>query len=293
MSRSPATKSGTYMAAFRAIESTKPEKERLLYDPFAAVFLSKFYQLLLVFCNISLFRNITTAGIQFRWPGTFTAAVARTKLIDDMIIDAIRNEGINQVIILHATYDTRAHRLNVGVPLNYVEMDHPDLQRRKCKMLASLGGLPGIPIDYVQLDMNTQQISDVIPQLFYRQHYKTLFLWEGLTSTMEAKQGETIFHHIRKFNPGTQVIFTYVEKAVLENPKAFYGFEKVNRLLHRAGESWDFGMCPAELHAYLEEHQMKVRYDGGAADYRAQYFGEKSKQMKGYEYFRVIRAEVK
>ncbi|HEY9262096.1 SAM-dependent methyltransferase [Chitinophaga sp.] len=293
MSRSPATKSGTYMAAFRAIESTKPEKERLLYDPFAAVFLSKFYQLLLVFCNISLFRNVITACIQFRWPGTFTAAIARTKLIDDMIIDAVRNEGINQVIILHATYDTRAHRLNVGVPLHYVEMDHPALQRRKSKLLASLGGIPGIPIDYVQLDMNTQQISEVIPQLLYRQHYKTLFLWEGLTSNMEAKQGETIFHHIRQFNPGTQIIFTYVEKAVLENPKSFYGFEKVNKLLRRAGEGWDFGMCPAELHAYLEAHDMNIRYDGGAADYRAQYFGEKSKHMKGYEYFRVIRAEVK
>lgn len=293
MSRSPATKSGTYMAAFRAIESTKPEKERLLHDPFAAVFLSKFYQLLLVCCNISLFRKIITGCIQFRWPGSFTAGVARTKLIDDMIIDAVRNDGINQVIILHATYDTRAHRLNVGVPLHYVEMDHPDLQHRKRTMLASLGGLPTIPIDYVQLDMNTQQISEVIPQLCYRQHYKTLFLWEGLVSNMEAKQGETIFHHIRQFNPGTQIIFTYAEKAALENPKAFYGFEKVNRLLRRAGENWDFGMCPAELHPYLEEHEMKLRYDGGAADYRAQYFGDKSKQMKGYEYFRVLRAEVK
>lgn len=293
MSRSPATKSGTYMAAFRAIESTKPEKERLLHDPFAAVFLSKFYQLLLACCSISLFRNIITACIQFHWPGTFTAAVARTKLIDDMIVDAVRNEGVNQVIILHATYDTRAHRLKVGLPLHYVEMDHPDLQHRKRTMLASLKGLPNVPVDYVQLNMNTQQISEVIPQLFYRQHYKTLFLWEGLTSTMEAKQGEAIFHHIRKFSPGTQAIFTYIEKAVLENPKAFYGFEKVNRLLRRAGEDWDFGMCPAELHAYLDAHDMKVRYDGGAADYRAQYFGEKSKQMKGYEYFRVIRVEVK
>ncbi|MBS0027893.1 class I SAM-dependent methyltransferase [Chitinophaga sp. 22321] len=293
MSRSPANKSGTYMAAFRAIESTKPEKERLLHDPFAAVFLSGFYQFLLVCCSYRFIRNIVTSCIQFRWPGTFTAAVARTKLIDDMIIDAVRYDGINQVIILNATYDTRAHRLNTGLPLHYVEMDHPVLQHRKRKLLATLENQPTIPVDYVQLDMNTQQISDVIPRLFYRQHYKTLFLWEGLTSNMEAEQGETIFHHVRKFNPGTQIIFTYVEKAALENPKAFYGFERIDRLLRRAGENWDFGMCPAELHAYLETHNMKVRYDGGAADYRAQYFGEKSRQMKGYEYFRIARAEVK
>lgn len=293
MSRSPANKSGTYMAAFRAIESTKPEKERLLHDPFAAIFLSKFYQFLLACCSYRLMRNIVTGCIQLRWPGTFTAAVARTKLIDDMIIDAVRAEGINQVIILNATYDTRAHRLNVGQPLHYVEMDHPELQHRKRKLLASLGGLPTVHVDYVQLDMNIQHISDVIPQLFYRQHYKTLFLWEGLTSNMEAKQGETIFHYVRKFSPGTQIIFTYVEKAVFNNPKAFYGFVRIDRLLRRAGENWDFGMYPAELQRYLDAHHMKLRYDGGAADYRTQYFGEKSKRMKGYEYFRVARAEVK
>jgi len=293
MSRFPARKSGTYMAAFRAIESTKPEKERLFNDPFAAAFLSKFYKTLLAGCSIPLFRKIVTGCIQLRWPGTFTAAVARTKLIDDMILHAVRSQGINQVIILNASYDTRAHRLNVGVPLHYVEMDHPVLQRSKQKILAKVVGFPTVPVDYVQLDMNQGQISDVFPRLFYGEHYKTLFLWEGLTTTAEAKQGEIIFNQVKKFRPGTQIIFTYVEKAVLENPKAFYGFIRINRLLRRAGENWNFGMCPAELHAYLESHHLQLHYDGGAADYRAKYFGEKSQQMKGYEYFRVVRAEVK
>ncbi|MBO9733230.1 MAG: SAM-dependent methyltransferase [Chitinophaga sp.] len=293
MSRLPATKSGTYMAAFRALESTKPEKERLFQDPFATVFLSKFYQLLLACCSISLFRKLVMAAIQLRWPGTFTSGVARTKLIDDMIIDAVRNDGINQVIILNATFDTRAHRLNIGMPLHYVEMDHPELQHRKRTRLATIKGLPQVPIDYVQLDMNTQQISDVIPQLFYRDHYKTLFIWEALTTELEARLGTTIFHHVREYNPGTQIILSYVDKAVIDNPAAFYGANKVKRLLSRAGEDWDFGMDPKVLRDYLEAHNLVVRYEGGAADYRRQYFGDKSASMKGHEYLRVIRAEVK
>lgn len=281
------------MAAFRAIESTKPEKERLLYDPFASAFLSKFYQLILAGCMIPFIRRIVTACIQFRWPGSFTAAVARTRLIDDMILHAVKSQGINQVIILNATFDTRAHRLNVGAPLHYVEMDHPTLQYTKKKILSALVGLPAIHVDYVELDMNRQQISEVFPKLFYGSHYKTLFLWEGLTTIQEAKQAETIFHHVKNFHPGTQIIFTYVEKAVLENPKAFYGFVRINRLLRRAGENWDFGICPEELYAYLESYHLQLHYDGGADDYRAKYFGEKSRHMKGYEYLRVVRAEVK
>jgi methyltransferase (TIGR00027 family) len=293
MSRLPATKSGTYMAAFRAIESTKPPAERLLYDPFAAAFLPALYQAIIACCSIRLIRNIVTACIQLRWPGSFTAGIAGTRMIDDMIIHAVKTQGINQVIILNATFDTRAHRLNIGVPVHFVEMDHSAIQMTKRKILASLSGLPVVHVDYVQFDMNTQQISDVIPQLFYQEHYKTLFLWEGVTTWQDAKVGEAMFHHIKTFRPGTQFIFTYAEKAVLDNPEAFYGFTSIDRRLRRHGENWDFGIVPETLHAYLNAHNIQLHYDGGASAYRARYFGEKSKHMKGYEYFRIARAEIK
>lgn len=281
------------MATFRALESSAPEKERLFHDPFATAFLSKSWQIIIACCSIRLIRKMVAASIQIRWPGTFTAAAARTKLIDDMICHAIKNEGINQVIILNATYDTRPHRLSPGLPVHYVELDHPDIQRRKRSIINALGGLPAVHVDYIPLDMNTESISEVVPQLFHREHYKSLFLWEGVTSSQEARQAEMIFHYIKQLRSGTQIIFTYADRAVLENPKAFYGFPRIDRLLKRAGENWDFGMCPTELRAYLDSYNMVLHYEGGAADYRAQYFGEKSKGMKGYEYFRLARAEVK
>ncbi|WP_158267061.1 class I SAM-dependent methyltransferase [Chitinophaga niastensis] len=281
------------MATFRAIESCKPEKERLVYDPFAAAFLSKFYQTLVAVCALPFIRKIVTTGIQLRWPGTFTSAVARTKLIDDMIIDAVKTDGINQIIIVSATLDTRAHRLNIGVPVHYVEVDHPKVQYAKRAVLAELQDMPTVRIDYVPLDLNTQQMSDVIPQLLQRNHNKTLFLWEALTTSMEAREADTIFKYINNFPSGTQVIFTYIDKAVLENPKAFNGFVSIDRILRRSGENWDFGLHPGDLNSFMEARNMKMRYEGGAEKYRAQYFGNKSRRMKGYEYFRVVRGEVK
>ncbi|MFY0254870.1 class I SAM-dependent methyltransferase [Chitinophaga sp. 30R24] len=293
MSRLPASKTGLYMAAFRAIENIKPEKDRLINDPFAAGFLSKAQQVILACCSIKLIRNFVTGCIQLRWPGTFTAAIARTRLIDDMIVEAVRTQGINQVIIVNATFDTRPHRLNVGLPLHYVEVDHPEIQMKKRKLLTPLLNIPAVPVDYVQLDMSTQQMSDVIPQLLFRKHYKTLFLWEKLTTSQDAEKADIIFQYLKSFPSGTQVIFTYVNKVVLENPDAFYGFKRIKKLLRRDGEHWDFGLHPSALHQFMEARNMQVCYDGGAADYRSQYFGAKSNRMKGYEYFRVVRAEVK
>ncbi|MCW3463609.1 class I SAM-dependent methyltransferase [Chitinophaga nivalis] len=293
MSRSPTSKSGLYMAGFRALESCKPEGERLLYDPFATAFLSRFLQTIFAACTLPVARKLFSSYIQLRWPGVFTAAVARTKLIDDMIIHAVEKEGINQVIILSASYDTRAHRLKIGAPLHYVEVDHPEVQLNKRKILSELLEIPVIPVDYIPLNMGEEGMSEVIDQLLNRKHYKTLFLWEALTTWEEAREAEAIFRYISSFASGTQVIITYLDRAPLDNPKAYPGFSRIYRTLRRAGEKWDYGLRPKDIHQFMEAHHMQIRYDAGADQYRALYFGEESRHMKGYEYFRIVRGEVK
>ncbi|WP_212002706.1 SAM-dependent methyltransferase [Chitinophaga sp. HK235] len=295
MNRAPSTKSGTYMALFRAMESTKPAEERLFYDPYAAAFLAGYHQTLIAGCNIPFVRKLLAAYIQLRWPGTHTAAIARTKLIDDMIVQAVCEQDINQIIILSATFDTRAHRLNIGRPVSFVEVDHPETQYFKQSKLWELIQSPAVHLDYVKLDMNKEHLADVISPVLLKQrdHYKTLFLWENLSTCLEAQHAEAMFRFIRSFPSGTQVIVTYPDRAVLENPHQYKGFSRINKTLHRAGEGWDYGLDPQNITAFMHERNMKVLYDGGADRYRAEYFGEKSQDMKGYEYFRVVRSELR
>ncbi|SEA79607.1 methyltransferase, TIGR00027 family [Chitinophaga terrae (ex Kim and Jung 2007)] len=293
MNRSPARNTGVYMATFRALESTRPVNKRLLYDPYAIKFLPKFHRLLVSLSRFGPVRNCFIAYINARWPGTYTAGVARTRLIDDMVIEAVQHEGINQIIILNARYDTRAHRLKTSRQVNFVEIDHKDLQQRKRKIMKPPPGSRSLPVDYIELDIKTQQLAKVIPSPLLPRHYKTLFIWEALTTTRELNAAETIFEYLKDFPPGTQVIFSYVDKDVLVNPGHYTGFFKINKLLKKTGEQWDFGLHTHELPGFLAQRNMKLRYDGGATDYRALYYGEKSKRMKGYEYFRIVRAEVK
>ncbi|NSL88167.1 SAM-dependent methyltransferase [Chitinophaga sp. Mgbs1] len=285
------------MAVFRALESTKPANERLFFDPFAGAFASRFYRTILAACSVPFVRKTFEAYIQLRWPGTYTAAVARTRLIDDMITKAVREDGINQIFILNATLDTRAHRLDIGMPVSFVEVNHPDTQNFKQKQIWGMLGnaeMPAVHVDYVKLDMSRQQLADTIsPILLQKSRYKTLFLWEALTTSMEAAQAESLFEFIKSYPPGTQVIITYADKDVFENPRAYPGFSRIYKALRHAGENWDYGMNAGDVTAFMRERNMQLLYDGGADKYREQYFGEKSKCMKGYEYFRVMRSELK
>jgi len=56
--------------------------------------------------------------------------VARTKVIDDVIIEAIA-EGCDKVLNLAAGLDTRSYRLNLPPDFAWVEADLPELLAEK------------------------------------------------------------------------------------------------------------------------------------------------------------------
>jgi methyltransferase (TIGR00027 family) len=65
------------------------------------------------------------------WP-----VVARTKIIDDLISEAI-GQGCDRVLNLAAGLDTRPYRLDLGSDFTWVEVDLPELLTEKERLLAS------------------------------------------------------------------------------------------------------------------------------------------------------------
>jgi methyltransferase (TIGR00027 family) len=61
--------------------------------------------------------------------------VARTKIIDDAIAEALAN-GCDRVLNLAAGLDTRPYRLNLPPDLHWIEADLPDLLAEKTALLA-------------------------------------------------------------------------------------------------------------------------------------------------------------
>jgi O-methyltransferase involved in polyketide biosynthesis len=58
---------------------------------------------------------------------------------------------------------------------------------------------------------------------------------------------------MREIAQDSAIVFTYVDKAVIDSDNNFEGAARLKQVLARAGERWTFGFDPPELKAYLAE----------------------------------------
>src|SRR5713226_1714677 len=129
-----ASRTAEHNALFRALESALPESRRLFEDPLARTFLTWPFAVVTWLSVVPGFRELVPWLIDNRWPGIRPSVVARTRLIDDAIT-ASMGEHTEQLVILGAGFDSRAYRLPGLRGITVFEVDHPDTQATKRKVL--------------------------------------------------------------------------------------------------------------------------------------------------------------
>jgi methyltransferase (TIGR00027 family) len=111
---------------------------------------------------------------------TYAFILARTRIYDDFVRRAM-DDGLRQVVIVGAGYDSRAWRLaREGV--RFVEVDHPATQSRK-RAFAPAGGP-----DFVAADLGAEQIDEVLGRSEYDGSRTCAFVCEGLTFYLEESR---------------------------------------------------------------------------------------------------------
>ncbi len=285
-----ASRTAEYMALFRAIESVRPRASRLFTDPFAREFLRPSLRIAADVAQVPLLREVIPWIIDHRWPGARTSGVARTRFIDDVLVQAL-HDGVQQVVILGAGFDSRAYRLPGMDRVRVIEVDHPDTLEAKRERLQQILGSTPNHVHFVAVDFNREHLEDVLAAPVFDSLRKTFFLWEGVTNYLTAAAVDATFRAMRRVAERSLVLFTYVHKAVLDVPGVFEGTAGLNRTLQRAGEHWTFGFDPSELPGYLEQHGFKPVEDIGSTEYRARYMNANHRMLRGYEFYRIALAE--
>src|SRR5207253_7458590 len=125
-----ASRTAEQNALFRALESALPARKRLFNDPLARSFITWPLSLVARLGVMPGLREMVPWLIDSRWPGVRSSVVARTRLIDDALAAALDN-GIEQLVILGAGFDSRAYRMSRLRALDVFEVDHPDTQAAK------------------------------------------------------------------------------------------------------------------------------------------------------------------
>lgn len=126
-------KTATGAAMMRALEQYAPEP--LLSDPLAARFVTGWAGAVL---RRGPLRRLFLRVLERIGPGMHGAVVCRTRVIDDECRAALA-AGVEQVVILGAGMDTRAHRLPGMAAVPVHELDLPQVQRLKRAVVPAAG----------------------------------------------------------------------------------------------------------------------------------------------------------
>ena len=278
-----------YMALFRAIETARPCSKRLFSDPFAASFLSRRQQWLQRAAALPLLGTFVVQAINRRRRGALSAGIARTKYIDELLEVSIA-QGARQLIILGAGFDTRALRLDCLKNLPVIEFDLPETARfKRLALQAATGGLPE-HVRYYEADFNKQDLDELLADKQVDTRIPTTVIWEGVTNYLTPASVNTIFRVLTRFGKGSSVIFTYIDKHVLESPGMFETGGAPPGPRSEKDEPRAFGFYPSELPHYLDLFGFTLQEDTCAGEYRRLYMPERSGLHKGYGFYRVAMA---
>jgi methyltransferase (TIGR00027 family) len=289
MRRGQHSSTAEFMAFFRALETARGRHLRLFSDRWAKRFLKPSHRLLVALSRLDAVGDVLQRYIDWRWPGARSSAVARTRYIDDAIVEAL-DTGIDQFVMLGAGFDCRAQRLTELQNVRVFEVDHPDTSRVKQLLLGSeIAGSANVT--YVQADFAKDDVYNRLYLAGFDPSRRGLFLWEGVTQYLERSSVDATLRYIGRSLAGSRLLFTYIDRKVLQTHSGFIGIDAIRRALEKSREPWVFGLDPAEVQVYLQRHGLRLISDLDAPTYRSLVMNG-APRYSGYEFYRVVVAEV-
>jgi methyltransferase (TIGR00027 family) len=278
-------------AALRALESMRPADKRICDDPYARHFISNtFHQAentqQMIAERISAWEKI--------FPGVCNAILARTRFIDDCLDNAIK-EGVQQMVIMGAGYDTRALRFKrLKKNVRIFELDHPATQAIKLERYKQ-SKLP-IPnnVSFVPVDFSSEDISQKLVENGYRRLMRTFFIWEGVTYYISSDAIDKTLSFILNNAPeGSSVVFDYFPSSVVDGTSHLNEARALSVALKQLGEEFVFGLDPEKTKSFLKNRGFDLVINITAKNYKNLYFESPNLNRRVSDMFIFAHARVK
>jgi methyltransferase (TIGR00027 family) len=257
-------------ALFRALEARRPAPARIADDPLAVRFLSPEFRLLAETARLRPARRLLEMTIDHRWPCARPGVVARTRLIDQVVLREVGNVG--QVLILGAGFDTRAWRLPGMDRVRVFELDHPATQAAKQRALRR-GGTSPAHVTFVPVVFGADDPARALTAAGFTAGAPALVLWEGVTNYLDAGAVDATFGLLASMlGSGSLVVFTYVDAGMLDGSAVFAGAQTTMRAVRRVGEPFTFGFVPSQLPPYLAGRGFELVSDERVSDVARRFY---------------------
>jgi len=227
-----------------------------------------------------------------RMPGTLGGILCRTRYIDDVLKRSLE-EGIEQLVILGAGFDSRAYRIAGMNQVQVFEVDLPGT--RKLKQIRIEKVLGAVPENVTLIGMNFDQenLDDILRASGFQKGKRTLFIWEGVTQYISAEAVNNTLEFVSGVSGvGSAIVFTYVLRGIIDGTARPEWFRPFLSFARKVGSPLIFGLDQVELKQYLCNRGLKLIDDVGAAEYQYLYLKQLGREMNVFEGERVAFAEV-
>jgi methyltransferase (TIGR00027 family) len=275
-------------AACRLIEQYQPEATRLFYDPVVKDLMNPFIRVLMQFKRM---RNFMIKQTNAFTPGIYGAQICRTRFIDEAVQAALE-QGIVQVVILGAGFDTRPYRLAGMDRVNVFEVDLPAVQADKKKRLQKHFGKLPEHVTFLPIDFDKQGLETVFTGTTYDPSRPAVFIWEGVTQYLTAEAVRQTLTFVGTSAPGSMIVFTYVLQSIIERRSDIAGADKLMDFVAKNNAPWLFGLEPSCVASFLRPFLLQLLADVGNADYQAKYLKPLGRVLEVSALERIAQATV-
>ena len=253
-----------YVALARGVATQEDELSRVCQDAVTATLLPRPLRSLLTAARDPTAARVLRA-LSF---GMYDHIALRTALIDRALTQAL-TDGIEQVVLLGAGFDARAHRLPALSTATVFEVDHPDTQALKQAGAARLPRLSR-QLHYVASDFERRSLKTTLGDAGYDPSRRSVWIWEGVTMYLPRAAVVDALDTVTVLCPaGSLLIATYVGPELLASGGA------LGRLAHRAmrmlAEPIQFTTTAEEFAALLDAARFQVLSDVAPKDAAAHY----------------------
>ncbi len=199
--------------------------------------------------------------------GSVVMMIIRTRFIEERLERAIR-DGMSQVVILGAGFDTRAYRLvELLKAARVFEVDQPSTQEYKKHRVRETGIEVPPNLTYVPVDFRHDKLGDVLAAAGYDSTQRTFFIWEGVTMYLPEAAVEETLRWVASQAPGSTIVFDFVGAMVIKfmttvdlNVLPEAAKRAISRLRELiAGEPWIFGIPDTGEREFLGKLGLELR----------------------------------
>ncbi|MFE0020822.1 SAM-dependent methyltransferase [Amycolatopsis sp. NPDC059021] len=260
------------------VAADQHETHPLIDDPWARRLLPAGGRLAVALTRYRPIRRAMIAATEKKIPGLWASMLCRKRYIDDILIAALDDGGIEAVVILGAGFDTRAYRLPALAAIPVYEVDLPaNIDRKRAALIQALGHIPG-NVTLVPIDFETQNLADTLALHGYTAQRRTFFVWEAVTQYLTEDGVRRTFDVLATAPTGSQLVFTYVRQDFLDGTTR-YGAEAAYAEFVVKRQLWRFGMTPGHVAAFLAEYGWHEREQAGPQEFRSRYLEPSARAM--------------